>query len=566
MATQTQPTWLANVRKVPREHQVIGVEWLFKLDDPAAGRVVPACALLADEMGAGKTKQAIDAALRLFVAGDIDYVIVLCPSAVRPVWYDPDPQFGELAKHLWLDVPCDVIEYHVKSRRWTSGPETGPRKLRWIITNYDFIGRLSRFQTISGFASHRTLLILDESSAVKNHRATRTKATLQLRRKCSRVWLLNGTPIANTPADMYSQGNIMDPRILACRTFFEFRARYAIMGTGPGWRSKVVDKWHNLDDLQNRFAPYVLRREKKDCLDLPPKLEPVTLSVPLSEQTWAIYKEIRDEMVAWLNSAVVAETRHASIKAMRLAQLCQGFIGGLKKPEDVSPEAQDFVGNVPTEVAPPWLPKTKLDLSMFGQWDFQRKPKKADREEVATTFLKGIAEVSAEKDDFVLDWVGERLQADPRFKVVIWCRFRPQVARLLRGLAERYPRVRLGTLWGQQALDERTEALKLLKPGLAPAGPVAVVGITSTGSMGLDFAACHTVLHASNGTSLKDRLQADERPHRTGQTESVWYGDVVATGPRGQKTIEHGIIKALRARQDIASWTVAAWVKALTEE
>jgi hypothetical protein len=59
--------------------------------------------LLADEMGAGKTKQAIDAAQVLFMDGEITQVLVITPASVRGVWFHRER--GELAKHLWKAFP-----------------------------------------------------------------------------------------------------------------------------------------------------------------------------------------------------------------------------------------------------------------------------------------------------------------------------------------------------------------------------------------------------------------------------------------------------------------------------
>jgi SNF2 family DNA or RNA helicase len=84
--------------------------------------------------------------------------------------------------------------------------------------------------------------------------------------------------------------------------------------------------------------------------------------------------------------------------------------------------------------------------------------------------------------------------------------------------------------------------------------------------MGLNLTAAHTVMYLSNDYSLKTRLQSEDRVHRPGQTNVVSYYDVVATGPDGQKTIDHHIIKALREKNDIATWTTSAWLAALRED
>ena len=471
---------------------------------------------LADEMGAGKTLQVIVTAQLLHEADVIDRVVVVCPASVRFVWVDEE--LGELKKHLFL--PAFVTEYHAKLRQW--GNKAG---LRFVITNYDFIrdeckksGIVNeRLIRLLAHCGPKTLLVLDESSAVKNHSAQQTKACMALRKKCGRVILLNGTPIANNPGDLFSQALMMDPKILDCKSWYVFRARYAKMG---GWMQKQITGWVNLEDLQRRLAPYVLRRLKKDCLDLPEKLPSVPLAVPLTEQTWRIYKQMRDEMVAWLTSTTVVTVAQAIVKAIRLAQITSGFVGG------VEDEVEDWESTVAPVIS--------------------------------------IKEVGREKLDFFLAWLEERLAEDPNFKLLVWCRFRPELARVLAALQQRGG-LSLGEIRGGQKKDERDAALRLLDPRTAPEGPVVVCGTPSSGSMGLNLTTAHTVIYLSNDFSLKTRLQSEDRVHRPGQVNTVSYYDVIATGPQGQKTVDHVVMKALRDKEQLASWTTAAWVRALQE-
>jgi hypothetical protein len=51
-----------------------------------------------------------------------------------------------------------------------------------------------------------------------------------------------------------------------------------------------------------------------------------------------------------------------------------------------------------------------------------------------------------------------------------------------------------------------------------------------------------------------------------GQTKPVAYFDILAVGPKGQKTIDHVILKARKESEEIANWTTEKWVKALKEE
>jgi hypothetical protein len=509
--------WLDSARYPPFAHQVIGVQRLS--DAPFLG--------LFDEMGAGKTKQVIDAAQVLYGRGEIGHVIVVAPASVRAVWADPDPEIGELAKHLWCETPAVVTEYHARVRRWLSGPEAR-HPLEWLVTNYDFVRDGERRDYLASLGGPRTLLVLDESSAVKNHRAIQTRACYAVRKTCGRVWLLNGTPVAHNPLDMYAQGQLLSPKILDVKSFFHFRARYAIMG---GWRQKQIIGWQNLEDLQRRFAPHVLRRLKTDCLDLPPKLPAVTLTVSLAPETWAVYREMRDEMVAWLGQQTVSVAAQAGVKAMRLAQITSGFLGGIQEERPCSCDGEG-------------------ECSRCGSTG-------------VVTIGKPPVEIGREKLDLFLGWLNERLTDEPGFKVLVWCRFRAEVERLLGALPDVVER---GAIWGGQSREERGLTLRLLSPGSAPAGPVVVVGTPASGSMGLNLAAASAVVYVSNDHSLKTRLQSEDRVHRPGQTRAVSYFDVMATGPRGQRTIDHAVIKALREKQDLATWTCSAWVSALKDD
>ena len=44
------------------------------------------------------------------------------------------------------------------------------------------------------------------------------------------------------------------------------------------------------------------------------------------------------------------------------------------------------------------------------------------------------------------------------------------------------------------------------------------------------------------------------------------YTDVIATGPDGQRTIDHVILQALRKKEDLARWTTDVWRRALTDD
>jgi hypothetical protein len=310
--------------------------------------------------------------------------------------------------------------------------------------------------------------------------------------------------------------------------------------------------WKNLPDIQHRFAPYVLRRLKVQCLDLPPKLPSVVINVPLTPTTWKHYKAMTKEMITWLTTNRASIAGQAVTKAMRLAQLTSGFIGGV---ENVVEE---------DELAHAELPDFLREEAWFLAQDVSdvlpRPP--MPRAPVLTT-----EEISHEKLDALLAFYAEHLAQDPAFKLLVWCRFRAELQRLLEVFQIQFPHVRVASIQGGQKKVERALALRLLHPRTAVAHePALLAGTYGTGAMGHNFTAAHVAVNMSYDFSLFKFKQSSDRVHRPGQTQAVSYYDMVAVGPDGQQTIDHLILTARKKKDDVAAYTADAWVHALQVE
>lgn len=528
-------------RLVPFEHQL----------EDTASLVRHPYLFITSEMRTGKTKIVIDGAQFLYRAGIINRVIVVAPAPVRGVWCDPDT--GELSKHLWMTMPAWITEYHssITQWRWNSFtpdadklPAAAPQidvPLKWIVTNYEFVRPWTDKQgkkhddSLRGllpYCTSKTLLVLDESSAITDHSSEQYKSCYALRKKCGRVVLLNGTPM-DTPIHLFAQGNMLHESVLDCRYITHYRARYAQMGgfkvgavkvkhpdghvTFEGGRPSKIVGWVNLDDLQRRFAPYTIRRLQKDCKDMPEKLPPVTIPVTLTPKTWGYYVEMRDEMVIMLEGGNASIAQQAITKIMRLAQITSGFLGGI------------------------------ADAGL--------------EDDVVET--ASVREIGREKLDMIIWLVRQQLEKDPKLKIVTWVRFKPELERMLAAVAKAFPTMIVSGISGGQSKAERRDALTLLKPGTSPDEAIFFGGTFGTGSYGLDFSASHTNVNCSYDYSLRKFLQSGDRVYGPGQKHPVSYFDLVARGPKGQKTIDDIILSGRRGKADIANWTTAAWVKAL---
>lgn len=530
------------VRLPPFHHQIEDAETVTRMS----------YLFITSEMRTGKTKIVIDGAQFLYLNDVIERVITVAPAPVRAVWFDED--LGELSKHLF--VPTVVTELHnvIRSWRYLEG-----KSLHWVVTNYEFLRNPQHLTEILTLAGPKTLLVLDESSFIGNAKSKQSEACYTLRWHCGRVILLNGTPISHSPENLFSQGNTLHPSILDCKFISQFRARYAIMSPVLGRGGKaLIDKWgnviktpsewQNLGDLQKRFSHCTIRRLQKDCLDLPPKLEPKPLIATLKSETWRIYKQMRDECVVMFESGDASVAAQAIVKTIRLSQITSGFLGGI----------EDFK---PTDEMPDWM-KDEDDIANSGTQSLFDTAVFADK----TRAKIETKEIGREKLDVLLWWLGELLEQNPSLHVVTWCRFRAELTRLLESVREKFPQFRMGAIYGGQKRDERLEAMQLLNPKTSPKEAVFVGGTYGTGAFGLNFTAANTSISLSFDYSLGKFLQTMDRVYGPGQVSPVAYYDIIASGPQGQKTIDHAIIKARHNREEIANWVSSDWVKALKDE
>ena len=97
--------------------------------------------------------------------------------------------------------------------------EGKPRERREVIASSDAAILVTSYETartevtavLAFLQRHRTALVLDESHAAKNWKSLTSAAARHFAPHCNYRWLLSGTPVTNTPADLYTQVDILAP-------------------------------------------------------------------------------------------------------------------------------------------------------------------------------------------------------------------------------------------------------------------------------------------------------------------------------------------------------------------
>ena len=256
-------------------------------------------------------------------------VLVLCPATLKYTWA------AELDQH-YPDLPYVVVDGSPEQRR-----EAWASKALITIANYELLvvrhkkecaSKLPLPEDLPGQRKPKPLpcdcdggwpdkalrdgvwdlVVADEIAAyIKNYKAQRTLAAKRLHRRFSIG--LTGLPLENSLEELHSVMDWVMPGLL-----------------GPGWlfvREHVVkDSWgktlgyKGIEQVRRAIEPYYLRRRKADVLkDLPPKVYS-DYTLHLSDEEWAVYHAIRDQIVEQVNANPKLEVGNILVMMLRLKQ------------------------------------------------------------------------------------------------------------------------------------------------------------------------------------------------------------------------------------------------------
>lgn len=494
----------------PRAHQLAGAKTLLK--KPVYG--------LFWEMRLGKTYVVVVTADTLFEAGELDAVVVACPAQVKPVW--ADKELGEIKKHGFAGAT--VWDYSAKTLEQLPFLLPATKGL-YIVASYEFLRQESaqkRYWLAEALAKElkgkRYWLVMDEGVALGNHVSNQHRAVAALREGACRATMLDGTPIGNSPLEQYAKFKLLDPRILGFDNFFHFKNAHGEFAKDPVSGRRLMRKFGSQkahaqltgfkgqDRIDAKVRPFCEYLEQRDAMDMKEPVETL-LQVPLGPKAWRAYRSLRDEMMAELDRGTLL-VQHAHVKALRLAQVCAGFLGGFVNEATMEPETE---------------------------------------------------EVGDESTKMIMEWLRARLAERPSFKCVVWARWRPELERLnARMYKESMPNglVMGGSRCGESVLNPQSGDYK---------DGFVLLAQPQASRFGVNYSLADTQVFLSQDYDRVTRAQAAARIQAVKPRADLTV-DVLVTGPDGQRTIVHDIVAAVRAKEEVARRTAERWKLALRYE
>lgn len=463
-----------------------------------------AFAILA-QMRVGKSKMLLDDWGEMASAGGAQDLLIIAPAGSYRNWtMDRDGgRESELRRQLdpALFAQCQVAT-------WVSGNARAQRAIadllavrdrpRVLNVNIEALSSVKKArEAVLQFlgAKRGAMVVIDESTTIRNPRASRSEFIWGLRKMCQYRRILTGLVAPKSPLDLYGQFFFLDPQILGHWSYYTFRARYAIMRempvgewfpcprTGEPTRRtvKIPVAYRHQEELAEAIAPHSYRKLLADCYDVPETFYMVR-EVELTDEQARIYREIKDNACAELASGSWVSATEAMSQILRLHQVLCGHVGD---------EEQNLH----------LIPNKRVDA---------------------------VLEVLAEHDG----------------KAIVWSHYVPLLLAIHQRLNKEYGEGSAALFYGGNRDTRHIDESRFLQdPGCR-----FMCATQGAGGRGNTWDNADLAIYASNSFDLEHRDQSEWRTLNVGKRRNVTNVDLVAPG-----TIDEKVINALRAKIDVAA-------------
>lgn len=485
--------------------QNIPILWNHQKQSIGEALLLPEYALL-HEAGTGKTRTLLEILRRKYASHNhVMNTLILCPQVVIKNWHDEILKYTKIPPHL-----IHMVRGDSKRKLSVLDNPTGI-----YITNYEsmqndkIIERLLKLKI--------NVLVCDESHRVKNPKSKRAKAVLKIAdsEPCLYRYLLTGTPVTNSPLDLYMQWRILDRGFTFGKNFYSFRGRYfedinARWAGKPNYFPKWQPRMEMMLELSERLALKSSRVLKSECLDLPPLVKK-TIEIEMYPEQRRVYNEMAKELVADVQSQLKSEKPHylvakmAMEKALRLQQITSGFVPVPKSALIEHATTQQEI-----------LEKLKQREVVYFE--------KNSRAEALSEILEDLTEAN---------------------KVIVWACWEPNyktIAQVCMNLGIQYRELHGGVTG--EARDESIDSFRN-DPNVR-----VLIANQAAGGIGINLIEASYSVYYSRNFSLEHDIQSEARNYRGGSEmhKSVTRIDLVAKG-----SVDEKVYQALQAKQEISS-------------
>jgi len=257
-----------------------------------------------NEQGTGKTAAAIWAADYLMTQGLVRRVLIICPLSIMQASWQSD-----LFK-------C-AVHRHVGIAHGSRGKRKAiiNSQAEFIVINYDGVETVAEDIVKDGTFD---LIIVDEANAYKNVNTKRWKTLKSLVNDKTWMWMMTGTPAAQSPTDAYGLAKMNVPNTVP-RFFGAFRDTVMVNISRFKWIPKP-----NAQQIVYAALQPAIRFTKDQCIDLP-EITYTARHAPLTPQQEKYYKLLKDDMLMTAAGEEVSSV-NAATNLTKLLQISGGAV------------------------------------------------------------------------------------------------------------------------------------------------------------------------------------------------------------------------------------------------
>ena len=286
----------------PHDYQIIAMDWIR--ERPYAGLFL--------DMGMGKTVVALTVANELlYDSFDVRKVLVIAPKKVAEDTWSRETAKWDHLRHLRISKVLGSREQRlVELAREADIYVINRENVVWLV---ETLGAEWNFD----------MVIVDELSSFKNHRAKRFRALRKVRPLIKRVVGLTGTPVPNGYMDLWAEVYLLDRGERLGRTITQYRNQYFYSVMLPGFQIYKLRAGAE-EQINAAVADICLSMKAKDYLKL---REPLRIDVPvvLSNREMGRYKTMeRDAVLAVMDHEIVGV--NAAAVTTKLLQMANGAV------------------------------------------------------------------------------------------------------------------------------------------------------------------------------------------------------------------------------------------------
>ena len=276
-------------------------------------RYTDAGSVLGHGLGLGKTVVTLTAANELlYNRFEVSRVLIIAPKKVAEATWSAEAEKWEHLKHLRFSLILGGEQKRIRAIHTAADIYVINREnVVWLV---DYLRNGWCFD----------MVVIDESSSFKSHRAKRFKSLTWIRPHVRRLIELTGTPAPNSLADLWAQLYLLDEGARLGRNITAFRESFFRANTHGGHFTTYEETEGAAAEIQSRISDICISMKSEDYLQLPELVYDV-VPVKLDDRAQKAYDEMEREMLLQIDEDVI-DAGSAAALSNKLLQLCNGAV------------------------------------------------------------------------------------------------------------------------------------------------------------------------------------------------------------------------------------------------